>query len=100
MGGGGVNISEDARHWTGLLQYNPSTGEVVVFALSPPRRFLLKYMTSVQEQSRGGLDMMGAGGRTTVQRQGSHYRTNPGHGVFLFVLVFATLELYSAVLEL
>ncbi len=24
-GGGGVNISEDARHWIGLLQYNPST---------------------------------------------------------------------------
>ncbi len=23
--GGGVNILEDARHWTGLLQYNPST---------------------------------------------------------------------------
>jgi hypothetical protein len=23
--GGGVNISEDARHWIGLLQYNPST---------------------------------------------------------------------------
>jgi hypothetical protein len=21
----GVNISEDARHWIGLLQYNPST---------------------------------------------------------------------------
>ncbi len=26
-GGGGVNISEDARHWIGLLQYNPSTGK-------------------------------------------------------------------------
>ncbi len=25
-GGGGVNILEDARHWIGLLQYNPSTG--------------------------------------------------------------------------
>ncbi len=25
MGGWGVNISEDARHWIGLLQYNPST---------------------------------------------------------------------------
>ncbi len=25
-GGGGVNISEDARHWIDLLQYNPSTG--------------------------------------------------------------------------
>ncbi len=25
--GGGVNISEDARHWIGLLQYNPSTVE-------------------------------------------------------------------------
>ncbi len=24
--GVGVNISEDARHWIGLLQYNPSTG--------------------------------------------------------------------------
>ncbi len=24
-GGGGVNISEDARHWIGLLHYNPST---------------------------------------------------------------------------
>jgi hypothetical protein len=24
-GGEGVNISEDARHWIGLLQYNPST---------------------------------------------------------------------------
>jgi hypothetical protein len=24
-GGGGVNISEDARHWIGLLQYNPYT---------------------------------------------------------------------------
>ncbi len=24
-GWGGVNISEDARHWIGLLQYNPST---------------------------------------------------------------------------
>ncbi len=24
-GGGGVNILEDARHWIGLLQYNPST---------------------------------------------------------------------------
>jgi hypothetical protein len=24
-GGGGVNSSEDARHWIGLLQYNPST---------------------------------------------------------------------------
>jgi hypothetical protein len=24
--GWGVNISEDARHWIGLLQYNPSTG--------------------------------------------------------------------------
>ncbi len=24
-GGGGVNGSEDARHWIGLLQYNPST---------------------------------------------------------------------------
>jgi hypothetical protein len=23
--GGGDNISEDARHWIGLLQYNPST---------------------------------------------------------------------------
>jgi hypothetical protein len=23
MGGGGVNILEDARHWIGLLQYNP-----------------------------------------------------------------------------
>jgi hypothetical protein len=24
--GWGVNISEDARHWIGLLQYNPPTG--------------------------------------------------------------------------
>jgi hypothetical protein len=24
--GWGVNSSEDARHWIGLLQYNPSTG--------------------------------------------------------------------------
>ncbi len=24
-GGGGVKISEDARIWIGLLQYNPST---------------------------------------------------------------------------
>jgi hypothetical protein len=24
-GGGVVNISEDGRHWIGLLQYNPST---------------------------------------------------------------------------
>jgi hypothetical protein len=24
-GEGGINISEDARHWIGLLQYNPST---------------------------------------------------------------------------
>ena len=24
-GGEGVNISEDARHWIGLLRYNPST---------------------------------------------------------------------------
>jgi hypothetical protein len=24
-GARGVNSSEDARHWTGLLQYNPST---------------------------------------------------------------------------
>ncbi len=27
-GGGGVNISEDARHWIGLLQYNPSTTHI------------------------------------------------------------------------
>ncbi len=27
--GGGVNISEDARHWIGLLQYNPSTVDMV-----------------------------------------------------------------------
>ncbi len=25
VSGWGVNISEDARHWLGLLQYNPST---------------------------------------------------------------------------
>jgi hypothetical protein len=25
----GVNISEDARHWIGLLQYNPSTAITV-----------------------------------------------------------------------
>jgi hypothetical protein len=25
-GGGGINISKDARHWIDLLQYNPSTG--------------------------------------------------------------------------
>jgi hypothetical protein len=33
--GWGVNISEDARHWIGLLQYNPSTHatQSVVFAL-------------------------------------------------------------------
>ncbi len=28
-GGGGVNISEDARHWIGLLQYNPSTRKAI-----------------------------------------------------------------------
>jgi hypothetical protein len=27
--GWGVNISEDARHWIGLLQYNPSTGPTI-----------------------------------------------------------------------
>ncbi len=26
-GGGGVNILQDARHWIGLLQYNPSTSK-------------------------------------------------------------------------
>jgi hypothetical protein len=31
--GWGVNISEDARHWIVLLQYNPSTGEKVTRAL-------------------------------------------------------------------
>ncbi len=30
----GVNISEDARHWIGLLQYNPSTVVTIFF----PRR--------------------------------------------------------------
>ena len=29
--GWGVNISEDARHWIGLLQYNPSTLETVFY---------------------------------------------------------------------
>ncbi len=29
-GGEGVNISEDARHWIGLLQYNPSTGKGII----------------------------------------------------------------------
>ncbi len=28
-GGGGINISEDARHWIRLLQYNPSTDQRV-----------------------------------------------------------------------
>jgi hypothetical protein len=27
--GWGVNISEDARHWIGLLQFNPSTGPTI-----------------------------------------------------------------------
>ncbi len=27
--GGGFNISEDARHWIGLLQYNPSTPDFI-----------------------------------------------------------------------
>ncbi len=27
--GWGVNISEDARHWIGLLKYNPSTVEMI-----------------------------------------------------------------------
>jgi hypothetical protein len=35
MRGWGVNVSESARHWIGLLQYNPSTG--IIFA----RPFLL-----------------------------------------------------------
>ncbi len=30
MRGWGVNILEDARHWIGLLQYNPSTGRIVI----------------------------------------------------------------------
>ncbi len=28
--GWGVNISEDARHWVGLLQNNPSTGTTLM----------------------------------------------------------------------
>ncbi len=31
--GWGVNISEDARHWIGLLQYNPSTAQGYMFVL-------------------------------------------------------------------
>ncbi len=34
-GGGGVNISEDARHWIGLLQYNPSTVQIVRIRVLP-----------------------------------------------------------------
>ncbi len=34
MKGWGVNSSEDARHWIGLLQYNPSTLVIIFF----PRR--------------------------------------------------------------
>ncbi len=30
-GGWVVNILEDARHWIGLLQYNPSTGRGIVY---------------------------------------------------------------------
>jgi hypothetical protein len=30
----GVNISEDARHWIGLLQYNPSTLSPLTIVLS------------------------------------------------------------------
>ncbi len=37
-GDGGVNISEDARHWIGLLQYNPST-----ILTTPARQLLLFY---------------------------------------------------------
>jgi hypothetical protein len=29
----GINISEDARHWIGLLQYNPSTDAVMTLAI-------------------------------------------------------------------
>ncbi len=33
----GGNISEDARHWIGLLQYNPSTGAATMWWLKPHR---------------------------------------------------------------
>jgi hypothetical protein len=33
-GGGGVNILEDARHWSGLLQYNLSTVLTISYFLS------------------------------------------------------------------
>ncbi len=35
--GGGGNILEDARHWMGLLQYNPSTVQKIRIATSATR---------------------------------------------------------------
>ncbi len=32
----GVNISEDARHWIGLLQYNPSTPDIIADSAPQP----------------------------------------------------------------
>ncbi len=52
-GGGGVNSSEDARHWIVLLQYNPSTNCI-----------LKAWLYSVQSEQRDRT----AGGRVPEQQ--------------------------------
>jgi hypothetical protein len=44
VGGWGVNISEDARHWIGLLQCNPSTLFTLSFYISLQTFLCLLYM--------------------------------------------------------
>jgi hypothetical protein len=41
MGGCGVYILEDARHWIGLLQYNPSTPLTLAGIIAKIRALLL-----------------------------------------------------------
>ncbi len=73
--GWGVNILEDARHWIGLLQYNPSTGKpldayihvyalrvphLVAFSFShsnapPPNQQLLRQLNSIPVEVRHPL---------------------------------------------
>jgi hypothetical protein len=56
--GWGVNISEDARHWIGLLQYNPST-------------LILLFLSAEELQGArvpGGADRQGDGGGDSLTR--------------------------------
>ncbi len=47
--GWGVNLSEDARHWIGLLQYNPSTDSSIAYCITSS--VLKRSMTAFDEHS-------------------------------------------------